>query len=44
MGGSDEFKLVKCDRWNRDKLASGVYFYQLKADEFTATLKMTLLK
>jgi len=30
--------------WNANKAASGVYFYQLKADDFTATHKMLLLK
>jgi len=30
--------------WDGSKFASGVYFYHIKAGEFTATRKMTLLK
>ena len=30
--------------WNASNLPSGVYFYQLKAGEFTQTMKMLLLK
>jgi flagellar hook assembly protein FlgD len=29
---------------NGDDVASGVYFYRIKANDFTATKKMTLLK
>ena len=30
--------------WNAENLPSGVYFYQLKAGDYTNTKKMILLK
>jgi hypothetical protein len=40
------YRTITWDGTNKsgDDVASGVYFYNLKAEEFTKTLKMTLLK
>ena len=31
-------------QWDASEMASGVYFYRLQADEFTATRRMVLMK
>jgi hypothetical protein len=43
FAGSHEAGIVEIE-WDAGNLASGIYFYKLTADNFTATKKMVLLK
>ena len=43
FAGSQEAGIVEIE-WDAGNLASGIYFYKLTADNFTATKKMVLLK
>ncbi len=43
LTGAAEAGVVELE-WNASSMASGVYFYRLKADNFTDTKKMVLLK